>query len=376
MTPLGREIAAMIAEDGPMNLERFMTLAAMHPQHGYYRSRLPIGAHGDFVTAPEIHQMFGELIGLWAAEVWRSMGEPAPVRLVELGPGRGTLMADLLRAARVVPGFQAALDVHLVEMSEPLAAEQHRTLAEANVPITWHEAIEALPPGPTTIVANEFFDALPVRHYVRAPMGWCERVVGIGGDGALCFGLAPTPKAEFTAPVAPETALPVGTIVELGLVAQRMMSRLAGHIATEGGALLVIDYGHAKTRPGATLQALKAHAPTDPLREPGEADLTAHVDFAALARAAVAAGASVYGPVTQGTFLARLGLFQRAAVLKRTADAAQSAAIDTALARLALPGPAAGPDASMAELFKVLAVTSPGMAAPPGFASDAARKPS
>ncbi|MFZ3177069.1 MAG: SAM-dependent methyltransferase [Methylovirgula sp.] len=373
MTPLGREIATMIAEDGPMSVERFMTLAAMHPEYGYYRSRLPIGAHGDFVTAPEIHQMFGELIGLWAAEVWRAMGEPDLVRLVELGPGRGTLMADFLRAARAAPAFRAALDVHLVEMSEPLAEEQRRTLASAEAPIIWHETVESLPQGPTIIIANEFFDALPVRHYMRVEAGWCERLVGINSDGEFCFGLAPAPKAEFVAPVAAETALPLGTIVELGLVAQRMMGRLAGHIAAENGALLVIDYGHARTRPGATLQAVRGHRQTDPLRDPGKADLTAHVDFAALARAAEAAGASTFGPVTQGTFLARLGLFQRAAILKRTADAAQCAAIDLALARLALPGPASGPDASMAELFKVLAVTSPDLGTPPGFMGAAAQ---
>jgi NADH dehydrogenase [ubiquinone] 1 alpha subcomplex assembly factor 7 len=376
MTPLGQEIAAMIAEDGPMSLERFMTLAAMHPQHGFYRSRLPIGAHGDFVTAPEIHQMFGELIGIWAAEVWQGMGEPKLLRLVELGAGRGTLMADLLRAARVAPGFPKALDVHLVEMSEPLTAEQHHTLAGTDLPIAWHETIESLPPGPTIVIANEFFDALPVRHYVRTPAGWCERLVGLNGDGALCFGLAPAPEPGFSTPVAPDAGLAIGTIVELGLAAQRLMSRLAGHIAAETGALLVIDYGHAKMRPGATLQALKAHQPTDPLCEPGEADLTAHVDFAALARAAEAAGAVVHGPVAQGTFLGRLGLFQRAEVLKRKADAKQSAAIDSALARLALPGPTSGPGASMAELFKVLAVTAPGLAVPPGFTNDMTRQAS
>ncbi len=370
MTPLGREIAAMIAADGPMSVERFMTLAAMHPVHGYYRSKVPIGAHGDFITAPEVHQMFGELIGLWAAEVWRMMGEPGTLRLVELGPGRGTLMADFLRAVRIAPQFRAALDVHLVEMSEPLGAEQRRALGASEVPITWHESVESLPAGPAIIIANEFFDALPVRHYVRVASGWCERLVGIDANGEFCFGLAPAPKAEFAAPVPPETALPLGTILELGLAAQRLMGRLGAHIAAEGGVLLVIDYGHARTRPGATLQAVRGHRQADPLREPGEADLTAHVDFAALARAAEAAGAATYGPVTQGTFLARLGLFQRAAVLKRNADAAQCASIDMALARLALPGPTSGPGASMAELFKVLAVTPPGFGAPPGFASD------
>lgn len=372
MTPLGREIAAMIAEDGPMSVERFMMLAAMHPEHGYYRSRLPIGAQGDFITAPEIHQMFGELIGLWAAEVWRMMGEPAVVRLVELGPGRGTLMADFLRAARVASGFRNALDVHLVEMSEPLAAEQRRTVGAAEVPIAWHESVESLPPGPTMIIANEFFDALPVRQYVRGPAGWCERLVGLNTNGALCFGLAPAAQAGSAAPVAPDKAPAIGTIAEIGLAGQRLMGRLAAHIAAETGALLVIDYGHAQTRPGATLQAVKQHRPADPLDEPGEADLTAHVDFAALGRAAVAAGACVHGPVTQGTFLARLGLFERAEALKRKANAAQSAAIDAAVGRLAVPDTAQDPGASMAELFKVLAVTSPGLGMPPALATDKA----
>ncbi|HLH12750.1 MAG TPA: SAM-dependent methyltransferase [Methylovirgula sp.] len=368
MTPLGKEIAAMIAEDGPMSVERFMTLAAMHPQYGYYRSHMPIGARGDFITAPEIHQMFGELIGIWAAEVWHAMGEPAPVRLVELGPGRGTLMADLLRAARVAPAFRQALDVNLVEMSEPLIEEQRRTLASvADIPIVWHESVESLPVGPTIIIANEFFDALPVRHYVRVPSGWCERVVGLDADGALCFGLAAAPQSG---PAAASDAAPeVGTIVEIGLVAQRLMGRLAGHIAADCGALLVIDYGHARTRPGATLQAVKGHRATDPLREPGEADLTAHVDFAALSRAATAAGASVYGPVPQGTFLARIGLFERATALKRKADPSQVAAIDAAVERLATPGK--GAEVSMAELFKVLAVTSPDLGPPPGFGGPA-----
>ncbi len=370
MTALGREIAAMIAEDGPMSVERFMTLAAMHPEHGYYRTRVPIGAQGDFTTAPEIHQMFGELIGLWAAEVWRAMGEPAVVRLVELGPGRGTLMADFLRAARVAPGFRKALDVHLVEMSEPLAAEQHRALQTAGVPIAWHESVESLPSGPTLIIANEFFDALPVRQYVRVPAGWCERLVGLNADGALCFGLAPAPQSGLTASADPEATPAVGAIVEIGLVGQRLMGRLAGHIAAERGALLVIDYGHAETKPGATLQAMKDHRPTDPLDEPGEADLTAHVDFAALARAATAAGACVHGPVTQGTFLGRLGLFERAQALKRKANAAQSVAIDAAVGRLAVPGSGAG--LSMAEHFKVLAVSSPGLGMPPGLATDKA----
>ena len=346
MTPLGREIAAMIAEDGPMSVERFMTLAAMHPQHGYYRTRVPIGAQGDFITAPEIHQMFGELIGLWAAEVWRAMGEPAAVRLVELGPGRGTLMADLLRAARVAPGFRAALDVHLVEMSEPLAAEQHRDAGEPPVyrsPGTKRSS--RCRSGPTMIIANEFFDALPVRQYVRAPAGWCERVVGLDADGALCFGLAPAPQGGLTAPAAPEATLAVGTIVESASSAQRLMSRLAGHIARGARRAARHRLRPCEDTAGRDLAGHEGHMrPTDPLREPGEADLTAHVDFAALARAA-------YGRRRLRSWSGYARHVSRAAsacssvpqLLKRKANAAQSAAIDAALGRLAVPGPRRGP---------------------------------
>ena len=367
MNPLEAEIAAMIAEDGPISLERFMTLAALHPQHGYYRTKLPIGTRGDFITAPEIHQIFGELIGLWAAEVWHALGAPAKLRLIELGPGRGTLMADLLRAARVVPEFRRALDVHLVEASGQLMEAQRRALAAEAIPITWHSDIETLPPGVSILIANEFFDALPVRHYLRGRDGWHERLVGLDEDGKLCFGLAPGAEALLAAEGQE------GQILEIGIAAQRLMSRLAEHIATEGGAALIIDYGYMATSTGETLQAVRGHEYAEVLAAPGEVDLSAHVDFAALAKAARAAGAEVHGPVTQGTFLSRLGIVQRAEVLKRKADAAQTAAIDQALARLALPGPTSGPQASMADLFKVLAVTMPGLAPPPGFENDAAR---
>ncbi len=367
MTPLEQEIAAMIAQEGPMSLERFMTLALLHAEHGYYKTKQPIGARGDFITAPEIHQMFGELIGLWAAEVWHALGAPAPLRLIELGPGRGTLMADILRAARVVPEFRRALDVHLIEASEILIEEQRRALADSEVPITWHSDSEALPPGPVILIANEFFDALPVRHYIKGRDGWHERLIGLNQEGRLCFGLAPSADTALMADAQE------GQILEIGIIAQKLMSRLADHVANESGAALVIDYGYVKKQAGETLQAVRGHDYADPLQAPGEADLSAHVDFAALAKAAYAAGADVHGPITQGTFLTRLGIVQRAEALKRKADAAQVAAIDAAIARLALPGPVAGPQASMADLFKVLAVTAPGLPVPPGFENDAAR---
>lgn len=365
MTPLAHEIAEMIAQEGPMSLERFMMLSALHARHGYYQTKMPFGTRGDFITAPEIHQMFGELLGLWAAEVWHALGAPARLNLIELGPGRGTLMMDVLRAARVVPEFRQALDVHLVEASEMLRQEQRRTLAAEEIAITWHEDIEALPRGPMIVLANEFFDALPVRHYVKGRDGWHERLIGLDAEGKLCFGLSPGAEPALASDAQE------GEIVEIGIIAQRLMSQLADHVARDEGAALIIDYGHVATQAGETLQAVRGHAYADPLAAPGEADITVHVDFAALAKAARAAGADAHGPVTQGLFLSRLGIFQRAEALKRRADAGQATAIDSALARLAMPGPVTGPKASMAELFKVLAVTTPGLPVPPGFDTDA-----
>jgi NADH dehydrogenase [ubiquinone] 1 alpha subcomplex assembly factor 7 len=367
MTPLEAEIAAIIAQEGPISLERFMSLALLHAEHGYYRTKQPIGARGDFITAPEIHQMFGELIGLWAAEIWHALGAPSPLRLIELGPGRGTLIADILRAARIVPEFRRALDVHLVEASEILMDEQRRALAAQDVSPTWHNDIDTLPSGAAIIIANEFFDALPVRHYISGKDGWHERLIGLDAEGRLCFGVAQGAATGLMGDAQE------GRILEISIIAQRLMSRLAEHVAHFSGAILVIDYGYVTNQMGETLQAVRGHTYTDPLQAPGAADLSTHVDFAALAKAARAAGADVHGPITQGVFLARLGIAQRAEVLKRKADRTQAAASDAALARLAQPGPAAGPQASMADLFKVLAVTVPGLPTPPGFESDAAR---
>jgi NADH dehydrogenase [ubiquinone] 1 alpha subcomplex assembly factor 7 len=356
---LAQEIAAMIAADGPISVERYMTLALQHPRYGYYRTKRPIGARGDFITAPEIHQMFGELIGLWAVEVWQQIGAPSDFKLIELGPGRGTLMADVLRAAKMRPAFLEAADIHLVETSDVLIAQQRTALA--GFMISWHASIDDLPDGPAIILANEFFDALPVRQYIQTGKGICERVVGLDQKGELCFGLMPAEGSTQDVRVAE------GVIVEVGAAAQALVRMLAARLAASQGALLVIDYGHISPSAGDTLQAVKDHAFDAPLRAPGEADLTSHVDFAALARAAAAAGACVFGPVTQGKFLARLGIFERAAALKTKATPAQSAAIDAALRRLARPGPDTGPDASMADLFKILAITSPDLPTPPGF---------
>ncbi len=364
MNALETLIREMILHEGPISLDRYMALALAHPDHGYYRSQMPFGAEGDFVTAPDISQMFGELIGLWAVEVWHGLGRPAPFRLVELGPGRGTLIADALRAAKVTPDFGAALDLHLVETSEILRRHQERALLPCGVAAHWHAGIEDVPEGPMIAIANEFFDCLPVRHYVSDAGFWRERLIGLDSEGRLGFGLAAEPELGLGA------AAEAGEIMELGIAAARVMREIADRIVAQGGALLVIDYGYDDAPRGETLQGLRRHRYADPLEAPGDADLTAHVDFAALRRAARAAGAAVHGPVPQGEFLTRLGIVQRAAMLRNGADAAQGAALDAALSRLTGTGSAAKDPRSMAELFKALAVIAPGAPVPPGFSKE------
>jgi len=279
------------------------------------------------------------------------------VRIVELGPGRGTLAADLLRTLRLLPDLVAGASLHLVETSPRLREKQAATLAGAPVPVSWHDRFDDVPPGFTLVVANEFFDALPVRQFVRTAEGWRERVVGLGDAGGLAFGLGPGALAGCELPPRLRDA-PPGSILEVSPASIAVMQAVAGRIARHGGAALVIDYGHGESGVGETLQAMRRHAFADPLATPGEADLTAHVDFAALGRAARSAGAAAHGPLGQGDFLAALGLAARAARLARDADAPTRAAIAAAAERLA------GPD-QMGTLFKVLAVTPPGRRPPP-----------
>jgi NADH dehydrogenase [ubiquinone] 1 alpha subcomplex assembly factor 7 len=360
MTPLETLICEMIAETGPMSIETYMKLALGHPVHGYYTSKMPLGERGDFITAPEISQMFGELIGLWCVAVWRGMGAPRPLLLAELGPGRGSLMADALRAAKIAPDFLSAIDLHLVETSEMLRRSQRAALEASGLVPQWHTSVDEIPAGPAIIIANEFFDCLPVRHFVRGTDGWHERLVGLDSAGRLCFGLAPDPEPGFAVAGEP------GEVWEASFAAAHVMAGLAARLVAQGGAVLAIDYGYDAPPRGETLQAVKRHRFADPLADPGGADLTAHVDFRGLVRAARTAGAATYGPVPQGAFLARLGIHERAAALRKHADARQCEAIDLALQRLAGDGAAAG-SGSMARLFKALAVTAPGLDVPPGF---------
>lgn len=348
---LGRLIARRIALTGPISIADFMAEALSHPRLGYYRRAMPLGAAGDFTTAPEISQMFGELLGAWLADRWLAMGRPAPVRLVELGPGRGALMADALRATRGVPGFHAALDLHLVETSEPLRAAQHTALT-AFAP-TWHERFDEVPAGPLLLVANEFFDALPVRQFHRTAEGWRERMVGLGPDGGLRLALAPglTPFASALPDAAP------GAEAELSEAGRALAGAIGARLHQDGGWALIVDYGYDSSSPGSSLQAVRGHRGAGLLDRPGETDLSAHVDFAALA---AASGRPTFGPVTQGDFLRRLGILERAQSLKRLANPEQARAIDAALARLIAPD-------QMGTLFRVLAMGDDRSAQPAGF---------
>jgi NADH dehydrogenase [ubiquinone] 1 alpha subcomplex assembly factor 7 len=358
MTQLLDEIRAMIAERGPITVEQYMQLALGHPELGYYMNRDPFGATGDFTTAPEISQMFGELIGLWAAEVWASMGSPDPVRLIELGPGRGTLMSDALRAARIVPAFRNALDVRLVETSPALAAMQHELLVDSGVAVSWAQTLKEVPDGPAIVIGNEFLDALPVRQFVRVNGQWRERTVRVNGDGALVFNVADKHEPYIRANAANDE------ILEVNPSAHRLMFELGARLAKQGGAALLIDYGHVVTRCGDTLQALRAHRYIDPLVAPGECDLTAHVDFAAMARSAGAAGAAVYGPIDQGDFLRAIGIDLRTKALAERATLDHAEEFERARARLVGKG-----QGEMGALFKTLAVADRRLRPPPGFQS-------
>jgi NADH dehydrogenase [ubiquinone] 1 alpha subcomplex assembly factor 7 len=361
-TPLEAEIRRLIGVAGPMPVADYMRICLTHPRFGYYTTRDPIGARGDFITAPEISQMFGELIGLWMAAVWQQMGAPENVRIVELGPGRGTLMVDALRAAKTARDFYTAIVLHLVEISPKLQAEQKQKLEILGEPVLWHASLTDVPSGPAIIIANEFVDALPVHQAVKQKDGgWYERVVEIAPDGKLKIGVAPNQLPHFEATLPRELRqTPEGSIYEWR---SDQLALELGRRARSDCAALIIDYGHVRQGLGETLQAVAGHSYVDPLRRPGEVDLTAHVDFASLAQHADMMGGRAHGPVTQHDFLMRLGIERRAAALKAQAPPDKSAAIERAFKRLTATGPK-----GMGELFKVLAIADPKLGDLPGFA--------
>jgi NADH dehydrogenase [ubiquinone] 1 alpha subcomplex assembly factor 7 len=346
-TRAAQELAARIAAGGAVSVAGFMEIALTGPG-GYYTRQDPLGTDGDFITAPEISQMFGELIGLWCVDCWARLGKPGRFNLIELGPGRGALMADALRAAKLAPDFLAALDLHLVEVNAALIEAQRERLA-AFKPV-WHATIDGLPPGPAIILANEFFDALPIHQFEMTEAGWRERVV-TGSQGNFAFALAaPGPAISLIRP-AHHRAKP-GENAEISPASLEIVAKIAGRLRQFAGAALVIDYGPAASALGASLQAVKDHRFHNPLQDIGNADLTAHVDFAALADAARLQAARVFGPATQRDFLLALGIEARAAQLQAAADETLRAEI--AAARDRLIG-----EAEMGILFKVLALASP-----------------
>ena len=349
-------IDMQIRANGPMSVATYMGLCLTHPTKGYYRIADPLGVAGDFVTAPEISQMFGELVGFFFVNLWQQMGSPKAFTLLELGPGRGTLMADMLRVACRAEGFRDALDLRLFETNPALIAEQNARL-EPYGP-KWIDAFEKVGDGPLLVIANEFFDALPIRQFVRMADGWHERMVGLS-DGQRSFGLNPTPIPITAMPEAVADA-EINAVYEVGLANGEVMKRLAGIVSTQGGAILAIDYGYARTQTGETLQGVRKHAYTDVLDAPGEVDLSAHVDFEALGTIAAKAGLAVQPLATQGQFLTRLGITERAKALS-AANPGSAADIAAAKARLVAPE-------QMGNLFKAFCAASPGLR-PPGFSA-------
>lgn len=360
VTPLDTKIRDRIKADGPLAVSEFMEIALGDPNHGYYRTRDPLGKAGDFITSPEISQVFGEIVGIWCAVTWQNTGAARNIHLVELGPGRGTLMADILRTAQnVMPAFTEAIDVHLVETGKVLRQQQQEALNGYSV--DWHDRFETVPPGPVLIVANEFFDALPIDQYIMTREGWQERRITIDqkqGD----FLFKPCDQPAENNPIIPDELVdsPINSIFERSSAGEQIASDIAKRIATDGGAALIIDYGHVRHGLGDTLQAVKSHNYHFPLATIGEADLTAHIDFAALGNAAKASGAIVHGPVFQGGLLTALGIEQRTKALAATATPDQVEILESASRRLIAAD-------GMGTLLKAMAITSVADSTPAGF---------
>ncbi len=345
---LQKHIEQQIQMHGPMDVGTFIATALGHPQWGYYMKQDPLGVDGDFTTASEISQMFGELLGAWVVDVWTKLGQPSPFLLLECGPGRGTLMADLLRATKAVPGFHDAMQIHLMETSPTLKAKQKTVLAGYTP--QWHDTLNSLPSNaPLILLANEFLDALPVRQLQKVGLEWQERVIAVNDNQALTFGLRPAgPDLMLMIPPTVKFS-PDGSVFELSPVRDFFVRNVCNRLENQGGVALFSDYGHDKSAPGETLQAVKNHAYVPVLENVGDVDLTTHVDFGALAVAAGEEGMSVNGPAEQGAFLKALGIKERADALMQTATPGQQQDIQTGLDRLIS-------STQMGRLFKMMAL--------------------
>lgn len=356
--PLIDRLRREIALTGPMTVADYVARCLHDPEDGYYATRPNLGARGDFITAPLVSQMFGELIGLWAVEVWTRLGAPDRFRLVEVGPGDGTLMDDALRAARLAPAFLEACDLVLIEPSAPLREAQTRRLSEHDRQPRWVKALHAVETdAPVILIANEVLDCLPARQFLRTDTGWAERRVGLDDSGALTFGLT-APSAGFLKPafdIAP------GQIFEISEQQAAFGRDLGALIREASGAALLIDYGRDRPGPGDTLQALKRHEKVEPLSTPGEADLTQWADFPVVLEAAVRSGADVTGCRGQGDFLRALGVEVRAQRLVQSRPDA-AAVIERQLHRLTAPD-------QMGDLFKAACIFAPRSLSIPGFES-------
>lgn len=348
----------IIAHSGPVSVADYMDLCLAHPEHGYYNTRDPLGQAGDFITSPEVTQVFGELVGVWCAHMWQVMGKPERFDLIELGPGRGTLMNDAMRAAGKLPGFGDAAQIRLVEMSPPLRQLQQQAMERSGHAATWHRALGDINGEACVIIANEFFDALPFHQYIMSRQGWRERLIELN-DNRLTWAVSDDQPPPATIPAALENSAE-GSIFERAPLREQMAGEIAHRLVTHSGAALIVDYGFSGPALGDSFQALHAHEFVDPLMSPGEADLTSHVDFTALGEAARGANCPAYGPVTQAQLLDGLGIALRMDALKR---ARPDKAGDLALANARLVSPD-----QMGALFKGIAFSSVGT--PPPFGAD------
>lgn len=351
MNTLGEKIAALICAAGPLSVADYMAMCLFDPDHGYYTTQEPFGTGGDFITAPEVSQMFGELVAVWLVRNWQEIGKPLPVTIAEIGPGRGTLMKDMVRTfSRIAPELAGSADFALVEASPRLSDIQRETLLASGAAFAWHDSIDTLPDQPLLIVGNEIFDALPFRQFVAQGGKWLERAVGIDGEGGFRFGLG---TASLALDALPETArnAPDGSIFEIAPAREALMSVIAARLSARGGAALFFDYGHLESGLGDTFQAVRKHRSEGVFDNPGEADVTSHVDFFALAAVARSHGLAVVLK-TQGDFLLEMGLLERAGRLGAEADEEKRGQIIADVERLA------GPD-QMGKLFKVLEVRHP-----------------
>ncbi len=354
---LAVRLKRQIAQTGPISVAEYMAACLFDPHDGYYTTREPFGRTGDFITAPEISQMFGELIAVSLATAWQSVGMPDRIVIAEIGPGRGTLMADMLRSwQRIAPQFSASASFFMIDASTRLAEKQKATLQDLDCTISWIKTVDDLPHLPLFLVGNELFDAIPARQFVKTGGRWFERMIGLGRDDELVFTAGASELTPQTLPAAASHE-PDGAIFEIAPAREALAGLVSDHIVNHGGAALFFDYGHFEPGFGDTLQAVQNHHYVDALANPGKADLTSHVDFSALAAIAADQGAkSAF--LTQGEFLLQMGILERAGQLGAGANEPERRQIEQAVERLA------GPE-EMGNLFKSMAVFAPGIVIEP-----------